>query len=276
MEPQSPEQWTWWKHGVIYHIYPRSFMDSNGDGIGDIQGITSKLDYLADLGIDGIWLSPVFLSPNVDFGYDVSDYRRIDPDYGTMDDFKKLIETAHSMSIRVISDMILNHTSDQHAWFKESRSSADSLKRHWYIWRDGYRGGPPNNWKSAVGGSAWTLDETSGQYYYHSFFKEQPDLNWRNPILPVVFFEELKFWLDMGIDGFRLDVINLIAKDKKFRDNPYMFGIPFFQKQVFTRNRRKSHKLVIELRKQIDQYKDKVIVGEIYTCLLYTSPSPRD
>ena len=265
MEPQSPEQWTWWKHGVIYHIYPRSFMDSNGDGIGDIQGITSKLDYLADFGIDGIWLSPVFLSPNVDFGYDVSDYRRIDPDYGTMDDFKKLIETAHSMSIRVISDMILNHTSDQHAWFKESRSSADSLKRHWYIWRDGYRGGPPNNWKSAVGGSAWTLDETSGQYYYHSFFKEQPDLNWRNPILPVVFFEELKFWLDMGIDGFRLDVINLIAKDKKFRDNPYMFGIPFFQKQVFTRNRRKSHKLVMELRKQIDQYKDKVIVGEIYT-----------
>ena len=265
MERQQPESWTWWKHGVIYHIYPRSFMDSNGDGIGDLQGIIGKLDYLADLGVDGIWLSPVFLSPKVDFGYDVSDYRSIDPVYGTLDDFKTLIDKAHSHDIRVISDMILNHTSDQHPWFLESSSSKQNPKRHWYIWRDGYEEGPPNNWKAAVGGSAWTFDKKTGQYYYHSFFKEQPDLNWRNPVLPMIFFEELKFWLDIGVDGFRLDVINLIAKDKKFRDNPYLFGLPFFQRHVFTRNRRKSHKIVMELRKQVDQYEDRVIVGEIFT-----------
>ncbi len=265
MERQQSEPWIWWKHGVIYHIYPRSFMDSNADGIGDLNGIISKLDYLSELGVDGIWLSPVFLSPNVDFGYDVSDYRRIDPAYGTMDDFKTLIETAHSKGIRVINDMILNHTSDQHPWFIESKSSAENSKRHWYIWRDGYKGGPPNNWKSALGGSAWTLDEASGQYYYHSFFGEQPDLNWRNPMLPAVFSGEFKFWLDMGVDGFRLDVINLIAKDKKFRDNPYMFGLPFFQKHVFTRNRHKSYKIVNQLRKQVDQYDNRVLVGEIYT-----------
>jgi len=265
MERQQPEPWTWWKHGVIYHIYPRSFMDSNGDGIGDLQGIIGKLDYLSDLGVDGIWLSPVFLSPKVDFGYDVSDYRSIDPIYGTLDDFKTLLSRAHSMGIRVISDMILNHTSSRHPWFLESCSSKVNPKRHWYIWRDSYQGGPPNNWKSAVGGSAWTLDKTTGQYYYHSFFKEQPDLNWRNPMLPMIFFEELKFWLDIGVDGFRLDVINLIAKDKKFRDNPYLFGLPFFQKHVFTRNRRKSHKIVMELRKQVNQYENRVIVGEIYT-----------
>ena len=265
MEPKQPEPWTWWKHGVIYHIYPRSFFDSNGDGVGDIPGIISRLDYISELGVDGIWLSPVFLSPNADFGYDVSDYRSIDPSYGTMDDFNMLIEKAHEHGLRLILDMILNHTSDQHPWFRESSSSKFNSKRHWYIWRDGYNGGPPNNWKSSVGGSAWEFDERSGQYYYHSFFKEQPDLNWRNPMLPRLFFDELKFWLDKGVDGFRLDVINLIVKDKKFRDNPYLFGLPFFQKHVFTRNRRKSLKIVIEIRKQLDQYKDRVLVGEIYT-----------
>jgi len=240
-------------------------MDSNGDGIGDLQGIISKLDYLSDLGVDGIWLSPVFLSPNADFGYDVSDYRKIDPVYGTMDDFKTLIDKAHNHGIRIIGDMVLNHTSDRHPWFLESSSSRVNPKRHWYIWRDGYKGGPPNNWKSAMGGSAWELDEKTGQYYYHSFFKEQPDLNWRNPLLPVIFFEELKFWLDIGMDGFRLDVINLIAKDKKFRDNPYLFGLPFFQRHIFTRNRRKSYKIVMELRKQVDRYENRVLIGEIYT-----------
>jgi len=240
-------------------------MDSNGDGIGDLQGIISKLDYLAELGIDGIWLSPVFLSPKVDFGYDVSDYRKIDTEYGTLDDFKALLEKAHSLGIKVISDMILNHTSDQHPWFLESSSSRYNQKRHWYIWRDGYRGGPPNNWKAAVGGGAWTHDKRTGQYYYHSFFKEQPDLNWRNPLLPGLFFGEMKFWLDLGVDGFRLDVINLIAKDKKFRDNPYLFGIPFFQSHKFTRNRNKSRKIVMELRKLVNKYEDRVLVGEIYT-----------
>lgn len=265
MEQKQPEPSTWWKHGVIYHIYPRSFFDSNGDGIGDIQGIISQLDYIADLGFDGIWLSPVFLSPNADYGYDVSDYRVIDPAYGSLADFDMLLQQAHNRGIRVILDMILNHTSDQHPWFRESASSKFNLKRHWYIWRDGCKGGPPNNWKSSVGGSAWKFDETSGQYYYHSFFSQQPDLNWRNPMLPEIFFDELNFWLDRGVDGFRLDVINLIVKDKKFRDNPYLFGIPFFQKHVFTRNRRKSLKIVMEFRKQVDQYKDRVLVGEIYT-----------
>ena len=265
MKLLQTEPWTWWKHGVIYHIYPRSFMDTNGDGIGDIQGIISKLEYLSDLGVDGIWLSPVFLSPNADFGYDVSDYRSIDPAYGTMDDFNVLIEKAHGYGIRIISDMILNHTSDQHPWFLESSSSRVNPKRHWYIWRDGYNDGPPNNWKSVVGGSAWELDKRTGQYYYHSFFKDQPDLNWRNVLLPSVFFDQLKFWLDLGVDGFRLDVINMIAKDKKFRDNPYFLGIPFFQRHVFTRNRYKSIKIVMELRKQVDKYQDRVMIGEIYT-----------
>ena len=265
MEQHQSEPWIWWKHGVIYHIYPRSFMDSNGDGIGDIQGIISKLNYLVDLGIDGIWLSSVFLSPMVDFGYDVSDYRQIDPVYGTLEDFKMLVEKSHSLGLGIITDMILNHTSDQHPWFLESRASTGNPKRDWYIWKDGNNGGPPNNWKTAVAGSAWEFDETTGQYYCHSFFKEQPDLNWRNPALAGALFKELEFWLDFGVDGFRLDVINFIVKDKIFRNNPYFFGIPLFQRHIFTRNRPKSHKIVRELRNLVDQYKDRVIVGEIYT-----------
>jgi alpha-glucosidase len=265
MEPKQSESWIWWKHGVLYHIYPRSFMDSNGDGIGDLQGIISKLDYLSSLGVDGIWLSPVYLSPMVDFGYDVSDYRKTDPVFGTLEDFKMLISKAHDIGIRVISDMILNHTSNQHPWFQESRSSNDNSKRNWYIWKDGYEGVPPNNWKSAVGGSAWEFDKITGQYYYHSFFKEQPDLNWRNPELAEAFYKELKFWLELGVDGFRLDVINFIAKDKKFRDNPYLWGIPLLQRHLFTRNRSKSLKIVRELRKLVDQYENRVLIGEIYT-----------
>ena len=242
-----------------------SFMDSNGDGIGDLQGIIGKLDYLSVLGVDGIWLSPVFLSPMMDFGYDVSDYRKIDPVFGTMEDFILLLDRAHKLGMHVITDMILNHTSDQHPWFNESRSSLDNPRRDWYIWKDGHKRKPPNNWKSAVGGSAWKFDNITGQYYYHSFFSEQPDLNWRNPDLAKAFFEELKFWMDLGVDGFRLDVINFIAKDKKFRNNPYLWGIPIFQRHRFTRNRPKSLKIVRELRKLTDQYKDRVIVGEIYT-----------
>jgi alpha-glucosidase len=265
MERQQTEKWIWWKHGVIYHIYPRSFKDSGGDGIGDIRGIISKLNYLSDLGVDGIWLSPVYVSPMVDFGYDVSDYREIDPVYGTLEDFKMLIEAAHDLGIRIICDMILNHTSDRHPWFLESRASKENPKRDWYIWKDGRNGRPPNNWKSAMGGSAWEFDEITGQYYCHSFFKEQPDLNWRNPCLAGAFFDEIKFWLDFGVDGFRLDVINFIVKDKKFRDNPYFFGIPVFQRHIFTRNRPKSHKIVRELRKLVDRYPDRVLVGEIYT-----------
>ncbi len=265
MNYPEPDQWIWWKHGVLYHIYPRSFMDSNGDGIGDIQGIISKLKYISDLGADGIWLSPIYESPMVDFGYDVSNFRKIDPVFGTMDDFMQLIREAHSLGIRVILDMILNHTSEQHNWFKDSRSSLDSDKREWYIWRDGKKDKSPNNWKSVAGGSAWEYDEATDQYYYHSFFREQPDLNWRNEELSREFFEDIKYWLDLGVDGFRLDVINLIVKDKKFRNNPYFLGIPFLQDHTYTRNRRKSIGIVRELRKLVDLYLNKVLVGEVYT-----------
>ncbi len=265
MSKKNNETLIWWKHGVIYHIYPRSFQDSNGDGIGDIRGIIRRLGYLKELGIDGIWISPMYQSPMIDFGYDVSDYREIDPVFGTMDDFKELLEKAHKMGIHIILDMVLNHTSDQHPWFIESSSSLINPKRNWYIWHEGLTGGKPNNWKSAVGGSAWKFDERTGEYYMHSFFDEQPDLNWRDPELSEVFFEEMKFWLDMGVDGFRLDVINLIAKDKKFRDNPVLLGIPAFQKHEFTRNRKRSVAVVKQLRELLDRYENKVSIGEIYT-----------
>lgn len=255
---------TWWKHGVIYHIYPRSFYDSNGDGVGDLRGIIRRLPYLKELGIDAIWLSPIYRSPMVDFGYDVSDFRAIDPVFGTLDDFTELLEMAHALGIRVILDMILNHTSDQHPWFIESASSLSNPKRNWYIWRQGAIGQRPNNWKSAVGGSAWKYDSRTGQYYLHSFFEEQPDLNWRDPELPEVFFAEMKFWLDMGVDGFRLDVINLIAKDGKFRDNPGFAGIPALQQHVYTRNRKRSLKIVGHIRELLDRYENRMAVGEIY------------
>ena len=265
MSRQANEPWMWWKHGVIYHIYPRSFQDSDGDGIGDIRGITRRLGYLRELGIDGIWISPMYQSPMVDFGYDVSGYREIDPVFGTMEDFRELLTKAHSIGIRIILDMILNHTSDQHPWFIESSSTLYNPKRNWYIWKDPVMGNPPNNWKSAVGGSAWKFHEQSGQYFLHSFFDEQPDLNWRDPDLPGVFFEEMKFWLDLGVDGFRLDVINMIAKDKKFRNNPVVFGIQAFQKHVYTRNRKRSVTVVTRIRKLLDQYENTTGIGEIYS-----------
>lgn len=262
---QNPEPWLWWKHGVIYHIYPRSFQDSNGDGIGDIRGIINRLDYLIELGINGIWLSPVFQSPMVDYGYDVANYRSIDPSLGTMDDFLELLSKAHQAGIHIILDMILNHTSEQHPWFLESASSRANPKRSWYIWKDPVAGKPPNNWKSAVGGSAWSLHKPSGQYYLHSFFKEQPDLNWRDTELPGIFFEEMRFWLEMGVDGFRFDVINMIAKDKRYRSNPAFWGVNAFQKHVYTRNRKKSVTVVKQIRELLDQYDKRVGVGEVYT-----------
>lgn len=265
MKNQPKEQWIWWKHGVIYHIYPRSFQDSNGDGIGDIKGIIRRLGYLKNLGVDGIWLSPVYQSPMVDFGYDVSDYRAIDPVFGTMDDFRELLEKAHECGIRIIMDMILNHTSNQHPWFVESSSSLVNPKREWYIWKPEIKGHLPNNWRSAVGGSAWKFDAGTGEYYLHSFFDEQPDMNWRNPEVAEAFFNELKFWFDMGVDGFRFDVINMIAKDKKFRDNPFSLKWPLLQEHLYTRNRQKSLKIVHNLRKLLDQYEDKVGIGEVYT-----------
>lgn len=265
MSALQKNKFNWWKHGVFYHIYPRSFYDSNDDGIGDLQGIIQKLDYLSELGIQAIWLSPIYESPQVDFGYDVSDYRKIDATFGNFDDFKELLRSAHRKGIKVIMDMILNHTSDKHPWFLESKSSLDNPKRDWYIWKKGVGKKLPNNWKTAFVKNAWKYDATTKEYYYHSFFKEQPDLNWRNSQLKEAMFNEIRFWLDLGVDGFRLDVINYIAKDKKFRNNPWFIGQLLFSRTVYTRNRPKSIKIIKELRTLIDEYPDKMYVGEIYT-----------
>ncbi|WP_268753479.1 alpha-amylase family glycosyl hydrolase, partial [Ardenticatena maritima] len=212
----------WWQKGIIYQIYPRSFQDSNGDGIGDLPGIIQRLDYLAWLGVDAIWISPFYPSPMADFGYDVSNYTDVHPMFGTLDDFDRLVEESHRRGLRVIIDFVPNHTSDQHPWFQESRSSRDNPKRDWYIWRDpAPDGGPPNNWLSRFGGgSAWEYDERTGQYYLHSFLKEQPDLNWRNPEVRAAMLDVLRFWLRRGVDGFRVDVSFRVMKDPLLRDNP--------------------------------------------------------
>lgn len=208
----------WWKESVVYQIYPRSFKDSNGDGIGDINGITSKLDYLKELGIDVIWLSPVYKSPNDDNGYDISDYRNIMDEFGTMEDFDKLLNEAHKRNIKILMDLVVNHTSDEHKWFVESRKSRDNKYRDYYIWREGKDGKEPNNWGSIFGGSAWQYDENTNMYYLHLFSKKQPDLNWENETVRNEIYDMMKWWLDKGIDGFRMDVISMISKDQKFPD----------------------------------------------------------
>jgi len=211
----------WWQRGVIYQVYPRSFQDENGDGIGDLAGITARLDYLRALGADAVWISPVYPSPMADFGYDVADYCAIAPVFGTLGDFDRLVAHAHELGLKVLLDFVPNHSSDQHPWFKESRSSRDNPKRDWYLWRDpAPDGGPPNNWLSRMGGSAWEWDALTGQYYYHAFLREQPDLNWRNAEVRTSMDGVLRFWLDRGVDGFRVDVLWLLIKDALFRDNP--------------------------------------------------------
>lgn len=258
----------WWKHGVIYQIYTRSFKDSNNDGVGDIQGIIEKLDYLDDLGVDAIWLSPINKSPMRDFGYDIEDYYSIDPIFGNLQDFDKLVASSHERNIKVIMDLVVNHTSDQHHWFKESRSSLDNPKRNWYIWRKGRRNKPPNNWKAACGGSTWEFDETTGEYYLHSFLKEQPDLNWRNKQLKKKIFKMMTFWLDRGVDGFRIDMVNWLIKDRKFRNNTFTWKIFFQQKRRrYDRNRPKVHKLLKKMRALIDRYEDRMLVGEVFTLI---------
>lgn len=211
----------WWQTAVIYQIYPRSFQDSNGDGIGDLPGITRRLPYLAGLGVDAIWISPFYPSPMADFGYDVADYTDVDPLFGTLADFDELLANAHELGLKVIIDIVPNHTSDQHPWFLESRSSRDNAKRDWYVWRDAKPdGSPPNNWLSAFGGGAWEWDEATGQLYLHTFIPEQPDLNWRNPEVVEAMHDVYRFWLDRGVDGFRIDVAHRIMKDPDLRDNP--------------------------------------------------------
>lgn len=271
----------WWRDGVIYQIYPRSFADSNGDGIGDLQGIISRLDYLADLGVDGIWLSPINPSPDVDFGYDVSDYRDIDPKYGTMQDFLQLLREAHERNIHIILDLVLNHSSDQHPWFLESRSSIESEKRDWYLWKAGRDGEnhPPNNWQAVFGGRAWEYDENTGEFYYHMFCKEQPDLNWRNPQVKSEMMDIFRFWSDLGVDGFRLDVFNEYFKDAQFRSNPSEFGIRPFdrQKHLYDTNQPEMFAVVREIRSLLDGYNERYVVGETFmstqeTAAAYCAP----
>ena len=203
----------WWKGAVVYQIYPRSFCDTDGDGVGDLEGVRRHLDHLSRLGVDAVWFSPFFPSPMADFGYDVSDYCDIDPLFGTLDDFRRLLDDAHERGIRVLLDWVPNHTSDRHPWFVESRSSRDNPKRDWYVWRDE----PPNHWQAAFGGDAWTYDAPTDQWYLHSFLPEQPDLDWRNPDVVAAMHETLRFWLDMGVDGFRIDVVHGLAKDPDMR-----------------------------------------------------------
>ena len=261
----------WWRHGIFYQIYPRSFQDSDGNGIGDIRGIINRLPYLTALGIDAVWLSPIFPSPMADFGYDISDYVGIDPLFGTMDDFDELIAAAHDRGLKLILDLVPNHTSDQHPWFIEARSSRDNPKRDWYIWRDGRPDGePPNNWLSEFGGSAWTYDEATGQYYYHAFLAQQPDLNWRNPAVCKAIYDVMRFWLRKGVDGFRVDVIWHLIKDAEFRDNPpnvhYAEGRPPHEKILtrYSTDQPEVHDVIAEMRRVTDEFDNRVLIGEIY------------
>jgi alpha-glucosidase len=265
----------WWKHAVFYEIYPRSFQDSNGDGLGDLNGITERLGYLQSLDIGAIWLTPVYPSPLVDFGYDISDYENIDPQYGTLADFDRMVAEAKARHIRVIMDMVMNHTSDQHKWFLESASSRTNPKRDWFIWQDpkGYTADgkpiPPNNWISGFGGSAWQYDPRTKQFYYHEFYKQQPDLNWRNPEVEKAMFDTVRFWLDRGVSGFRFDAVPSLFEDQKLRDNPAMGGInaqgdPILE-DTYTNNLPEVHDVMRRLRAMVNHYPgDRVLIGETY------------
>lgn len=260
----------WWQRAVVYQIYPWSFQDSNGDGIGDLPGIISRLDYLNDgspdsLGVDAIWLSPIYPSPMKDFGYDVADYCDVDPRFGTLHDFDRLIHEAHRRGIRVLMDLVLNHTSDQHPWFLESRSSRRSPKRDWYCWSDpGRHGGRPSNWRAVFGGWAWEWDEATQQYYLHSFLKEQPDLNWRNPEVRGAMRDIVRFWLGRGVDGFRLDAINWIGKDTRWTNNPRRLAFRSYLQQIhrYDRDQPETHEVLRTLRSWLKDYPDAVLVGE--------------
>ena len=259
----------WWQHAVFYEIYPRSFADSSNNGIGDLNGITAKLDYLKDLGVDAIWITPCYPSPQVDFGYDVSDYENIDPMYGTLADFDRLASEAKKRNIRIIMDFVMNHTSDQHAWFKESKLSKDNPKRDWYIWRDGKGPGqPPNNWPSTFGGSAWKFDPITGQWYYHFFYPEQPDLNWRNPEVEKAMFGVTSWWYQRGVAGFRLDAVDTLFEDPDLHNNPVLpgknqYGDPNMQ-NLYNTKLPELHGVLQRLRQVADKY-DAVLIGETWT-----------
>ena len=262
---------SWWQRGIVYQIYPRSFVDASGDGVGDLTGILSRLDYLSELGVDAVWVSPIYPSPMADFGYDISDYTAVDPLFGTLAEFDRLLDQTHRRGMRLILDFVPNHTSDRHPWFLQSRASRANPRRDWYLWRDpAPDGGPPNNWLSSFGGSGWQLDERTGQYYYHAFLKQQPDLNWRNPQVCAAMADVLRFWLRRGVDGFRVDVLWHLIKDDQFRDNPpnpaYRLGDPPHESQValYSADRPEVHAVVAFLRKVLDEFQERVLIGEIY------------
>ncbi len=264
-EPVKAEPW--WKQAVVYEIYPRSFADSDNNGMGDIKGITSKLDYLKDLGVDALWITPCYPSPQVDFGYDISDYKAIAPEYGTMADFDELLAEAKKRDIKIIMDFVMNHSSDKHPWFVESASSKDNPKRDWYIWKDGSASGPPNNWISLFGGSAWKLYPKTNQYNYHFFYPEQPDLNWRNPEVRTAMYDAARFWLDKGVAGFRLDAVQTLFEDPKLPDNPVregknQYGDPNTE-YLHNDKLPEVHDVLRELRAVLDKYPgDRVLIGE--------------
>ncbi len=260
---------SWWKTGVLYQIYPRSFADSNGDGTGDLPGIIDHLDHLQWLGVDGIWLSPITVSPNADWGYDVADYRAIQADLGTSADVDRLIAEAGRRGMRVLLDLVPNHTSEQHPWFVDSRSSPDARYRSWYVWADPKAdGSPPNNWVSSFGGPAWTLDPTTGQYYLHNHLREQPDLNWWDDQVRQAFDDIITYWLDRGMAGFRIDVCSIIIKDALLRDNPPATDSDTFEEQLFGQrsvynaNRPEVHDVIRRWRKLADRYPDRLLMGE--------------
>jgi alpha-glucosidase len=257
----------WWQQGIFYQIYPRSFQDSNGDGIGDLQGITERLSYLQDLGVDTLWISPIYPSPMADFGYDVMDYCDIHPMFGTLVDFDRLLIVAHRRDMHVVLDFIPNHTSDEHPWFVESRSSRESSKRDWYIWREAKKdGGPPNNWVSFFGGSAWTWDEKTQQYYLHLFHEKQPDLNWRNSEVVEALHQVLHFWLKRGVDGFRMDAVTMLIKHAAMPDMPLvgeLTGIELLQRHIYIHNQPELHPLLRGFRQLCDSYEgNRVTIGE--------------
>jgi alpha-glucosidase len=268
----GPAEVAWWQRGVIYQVYPRSFQDSGGDGIGDLPGIARRLDYLRWLGVDAVWISPFYPSPMEDFGYDVTDHRDVDAAFGTRADFDHLVTQAHARGIRVIVDYIPNHTSHLHPWFMASRTSRHDPRRDWYVWRDpAPDGGPPNNWLSAFGGSAWEWDAPTGQYYLHTFLREQPDLNWRNPLVEREMLDVMHFWLDRGADGVRVDAIQVVMKDAAFRDNPpnpdYLEGVddPYDALlRVYSADRPEVHTLIGRMRALLEEHGDRVLIGEIY------------
>jgi len=262
----------WWQKTTIYQIYPRSFADSNNDGIGDLRGIISKLDYIKDLGFETIWISPFFSSPQQDFGYDISDFKDVAPEYGTLAEVDELISEVHQRGMRVLFDLVLNHTSDQHPWFQESRSSLDNPKRNWYIWQDGRGTDPPNNWKAIPGGSGWHFDKVTDQWYFASFLPFQPDLNWHNPEVKQTMLDIFRFWLDRGVDGYRLDIFHSVFKDAQFRDNPFSYkylpknGVAgFFQEWRYSLHQSETYTLARELRTILDSYSpERMMVGEVF------------